>query len=602
MLIAMILQDRRLGRSATGLGHAHGWLAGLLGCLLAWHAVPLSADPLLRATLAGFGDERTLVLAGAPLLSGRQLAVFYADRDNQLAWGEAAPIRALLALVEQSPAHGFDPQDFHPELLRRYATPGALEALSGVERLTADLLLSDALLRYVHHRRFGKLDPMAVDRKWNDRPPVPSERLTADMRAALAGSDLSAAMEERFPAPFWYEQLRGTLARSVDRARLARLPPLPGGVKLAVGSRGSSVLMLRERLAILDGQPTAPSAEPERFDTELHEAVIAFQRRSGLLSDGVVGPATLAALNGQGDTSNDERIRINLERMRWLYDDLPPDYLFVDIAGFRVRIARGGEFVWSTRAIVGTAETQTPMFRDTMDHLVFNPTWTVPPSIQKKMRGVSGDYRIVDRRTGQRVSGGNISDHRRYRIIQEPGPRNALGRVKFMFPNHHAIYLHDTPSRGLFERQTRALSNGCVRVQNPLKLAEVILDQPTWNRSGIERVIEGGRTRYVNLAETLPVLLYYLTAYADAEGRVGFRQDIYGRDEALLKAFAAPVTRARIDFPETPELPWLMASDPTEDDATTPESGASALDRDEASEDEAPAPRLDAPPASVTSA
>jgi hypothetical protein len=192
------------------------------------------------------------------------------------------------------------------------------------------------------------------------------------------------------------------------------------------------------------------------------------------------------------------------------------------------------------------------MFRDTMEHLVFNPTWTVPVSIQKKMARVSGDYRLVDRRTGKQVGGGNAGDYTRYRLVQAPGPKNALGRVKFMFPNSHAIYLHDTPGKAAFGRQARALSNGCVRVQDPLALAEAILDQPGWDRSGIDRVVERGRTRYVDLADRLPVLLYYLTAFADEQGKVGFRQDIYGRDEALSAAFSGPVLRTRIAFPEPP--------------------------------------------------
>jgi hypothetical protein len=192
------------------------------------------------------------------------------------------------------------------------------------------------------------------------------------------------------------------------------------------------------------------------------------------------------------------------------------------------------------------------MFRDTMEHLVFNPTWTVPVSIQKKMGRVSGDYRLVDRQTGKQVGGGDARDHRRYRLVQAPGPKNALGRVKFMFPNRHAVYLHDTPGKAAFGRQSRALSNGCIRVQDPLHLAEAILDGSNWDRSGIERVVERGQTRYVDLTETLPVLLYYLTAFADEQGKVGFRQDIYGRDEALRAALASPVLRTRIAFPEPP--------------------------------------------------
>lgn len=326
-------------------------------------------------------------------------------------------------------------------------------------------------------------------------------------------------MSALFPRPFWYDDLKKALQRYTAHTALARLPPLPAGSNLVQGSRHPRVAMLRERLARIDGAAVSASSDDDLFDTSLHESVVSFQRRSGLTADGVVGPSTLAALNGHGDETKAGQIRINLERMRWLYQDLPEDYVFVDVAAYKVHLARGSDFVWSTRVIVGTPETQTPMFRDTMEHLVFNPTWTVPVSIQKKMARVSGDYRLVDRRTGKQVGGGNGGDYTRYRLVQAPGPKNALGRVKFMFPNSHAIYLHDTPGKAAFGRQARALSNGCVRVQDPLALAEAILDQPGWDRSGIDRVVERGRTRYVDLADRLPVLLYYLTASLTSRAR-----------------------------------------------------------------------------------
>jgi hypothetical protein len=191
--------------------------------------------------------------------------------------------------------------------------------------------------------------------------------------------------------------------------------------------------------------------------------------------------------------------------------------------------------------------------------VVFNPTWTVPPSIQKTMRGVSSKYKVVDRRTGRAAGGGNVSDHRRYSIVQPPGPGNALGRVKFIFPNDHAVYLHDTQSKGLFSHTVRAYSHGCVRVQNPLKLAEVILGESNWDQREINRVLGTNKTRYVHLDQRLPVLLYYLTAHADESGQVSFRQDIYGRDQDLYKALEKGTDGVRISFP-TPE-PLVDAAD-----------------------------------------
>jgi L,D-transpeptidase YcbB len=524
-------------------------LLGLLGVLSVFSA-PVQSDTSLSVTLASIADERAVVIDRVRLLSGRLLAAFYERGGNRLVWVDSSQTSSFLDLVEQSAADGFRPDDFHAERVRRLAGPGALESMSEIERTSADIILSDALLRYVHHHRYGKVDPVALDPKWHDRPPACSEVLLADMAAALNGEDIKWALSERFPRPFWYENLKLALSRYEARSGKADLSPLPGGANLAEGIRDPGVAMIRERLGFIDGQEPSGCEDADVFDGALRTAVTAFQRRSGLTPDGVVGPATLAALNAHGDEDWASRIRINLERIRWLSHDLPEEYVFVDVAGFSVNLAREGRFLWSTRAIVGTPETQTPMFRDTMDHLVFNPTWTVPASIQRKMGRISSDFRVVDRRTGKPASRGDARDHTRYLLVQQPGPKNALGRVKFMFPNRHAVYLHDTPARALFERQARDLSNGCVRIENPLELAETILSRSSWSGAEIGHVLSRGRTRYVPLTETLPVLLYYLTAFADDQGRVGFRRDLYGRDPALREAFSAAVTSARIAFPD----------------------------------------------------
>lgn len=514
------------------------------------------AEPLVNdspiALLRALGGSSRTRFQGVPILSVRLLQTLYEALGDRLIWEDPARIAALADLAQSSVLSGFSPDDFHIEALRRFAEPGLLWSLSRTERLEAELVISDALLRFVHHHRYGKIDPVALDRTWHDRAPASSEKIIADFLIAVTGDDLSKALEDRFPAPFWYLQLKRAAERYQGFDAAGALRPLSTGSKLERGSRGPRVAALRHLLASIDADAVRAN-DPAFFDAGLETQVVAFQQRSGLTPDGVVGPATLAALNRVASLPLQDLIRINLERMRWLYDDLPEEYVFVDVAGFQVHLARSGEFVWTTRAIVGTPETQTPMFRDTLDHLVFNPTWTVPTSIQKKLGGVAGAYRLVDRRTGERVSGGDLRDYRRYRVIQEPGPKNALGRVKFMFPNHHAVYLHDTPNKGLFSREGRALSNGCVRVQDPLALAELLLDQSGWTGSGIEQMVDRGRTRYVNVDAPVGVLLMYFTAYADEEGRVGVRSDLYGRDEALLEAMSRPLVATRIAFPEPVE-------------------------------------------------
>lgn len=520
-------------------------------------ALPALAQPnhILTENLAAVRDLGTASIAKVSILSGRLLADFYAKHQDQLVWSDPRRVAALSDLIAASPGEGFAPEDFHAELVRAMSVPGALDALPESDRVIADILLSDALLRYVHHTRFGKLDPVTVNPKWNDRPRIPAEQLLADMQGALEAQDMAAFLAGRFAVPFWYDQLRRSLHWDAKLAALPPLDPLPPGKVLVKGDRDPRVPALRERLRQAGNGADAP-AEPELFDDALREAVLAFQRGAGLRADGVVGPGTLAAVNTPVDQAKREQIRINLERMRWLYNDLPPDYVFVDVANYQLQVVRGGQIAWSTRVVVGAKDAQTPMFRDSMDHLVFNPTWTVPVSIQKTMGRLSAHYSLVDRQNGRKVSGGNAGDYKRYRIVQEPGPTNALGRVKFMFPNRHSVYLHDTPSKALFGRSARALSHGCVRVQNPVHLAEVILgEQQGWDPERIKKTIDASRTRYVTLDEELPVLLYYLTARADEHGRVSFRPDVYDRDQRLREAFAKPVLSARIAFPELPVTP-----------------------------------------------
>jgi len=505
-------------------------------------------NPLLRVTAESIRDQGSLTVDGVPLESGRVLAGFYAARGYRLAWLQPAQVEALLHAVEAGQAAGFQPADYHVATLRRLSKPGHLDGLASAARLAADLQLSDALLRYTYHLRFGRIDPAAVNRFWNHRKAVPAETLIRSMEQVVSAADTRGSLGDLAANPFFFADLEHALRNFGSSRPLAASPQIPQGKKLVPGRRDPRVVTLRERLRALGDETPAPQ-DPELFDPALRDALMKFQQRSGLNADGVAGAATITALNQPFDEKKADQIRINLERMRWFYDDLPADYVLVDVAGFMAHVVRDGRIDWSTRVVVGTPKDQTPSFRDEMEHVVFNPTWTVPPSIQKKMRGVSSRFKVVDRRTGRAVSGANVSDPRRYSIVQGPGPSNALGRVKFIFPNDHAVYLHDTQSKGLFSQSVRAYSHGCVRVQDPLKLAEVILGEANWDRRQIDRVISTNKTRYVILDERLPVLLYYLTAYADEDGRVGFRSDIYGRDAALRQAFKGPASALRIAFP-----------------------------------------------------
>jgi len=555
-------------RLPLGLISAPAWVARLLLPVALVLAMPAESETLQEQTDA-LRDSEAPYIADVPLFSGRLLAEFYAERDHQNAWDDARA-RAMLTLARSSRADGFEPEDFHADSIAKVLDADQLGADSEAQRTAADILLSDALLRYVHHFRFGKYNPRFINSGQNFVDKADAESLKADMARVLAAPDLAAEVTALLPDAPFYRNLKLGYQRYLAIADRGGWSDIPAGGNLTIGSKDARVPLIREHLEVIDGYKPATTADPERYDEALAEAIKGFQRRSGLAADGVVGPATLRALN----QPLDDRllaIRANLERMRWLYNDLPADYLLVDITAFRLHLMRNHQEVWTTPVVVGTTDAQTPMFRDELEHIVFNPTWSVPVSIQKKMGGVSSRYQVVDRRTGRKVSGVNASNYKRYRIVQPAGPSNALGRVKFMFPNGHAIYLHDTPSRHLFSRSERAYSHGCIRVKDPLTLAQQVLNKPNWDEGAINRVVQRGKTRYVHLDDHLPVLLYYLTAVADDQGRVGFRRDVYNRDKPLFAALDRPADRDRIAFRE-PEPERAPDQAPDQKPETVPET------------------------------
>jgi len=291
-----------------------------------------------------------------------------------------------------------------------------------------------------------------------------------------------------------------------------------------------------------------------RFDAALEAAVQSFQHRHGLNEDGLVGPATLAELNVPVERRIDQ-VRINLERARWVTHDLPDTFVAVNVAGAKAYLWRDSDVVFESRVIVGREYTRTPIFAETMRYIDLNPTWTVPPGIVGEVLARlrrEPDYlseqgiRVVDR-SGRAVDPSGIDFSRYtagsfpYMFRQDPGPLNALGQIKFMFPNAYNVYLHDTPARGLFAQEQRLFSHGCIRLQDPLRLAELLLeDTGRWSREALERAIATGRTQTIPLARPLPVLILYWTASADLHGELHFYRDVYQRDAAVLAALDRP--------------------------------------------------------------
>ncbi len=317
---------------------------------------------------------------------------------------------------------------------------------------------------------------------------------------------------------------------------------------MRLGLSDPRVAPLRQRLRIGGYRIDADAATPELFDLELQHAVERFQREHRLNADGAVGKITQAELDLPVSARIDQ-MRVNLERARWLLHETSREFLLIDIAGFRAIHFEDGVQTWRTRIQVGQAFRQTPEYRSRITHVDFNPSWTVPPTIFRKdmLPRIRRDpdyltrqkLRVLDADSGEQLdpAGVDWNDPRGILLRQDPGPGNALGRIAIRFPNPYAIYLHDTPHCALFSRDERALSSGCIRVENPIDLVERLLADPErWSRQRIETIIADGRGIRAQLPRTVTILLAYWTVEVHDDDRVSFRRDVYGRDAAVLAA------------------------------------------------------------------
>jgi L,D-transpeptidase YcbB len=528
-------------------------LAVSTGCSAAAEGV----SEALRARVAQLRTERVVRVDGAQIAARRLIAAFYERRDFRPAWTRPDQAAALAAAIDGSRSHGLDPDDYHAAALRRLAI-GATSASDEADR---ELLRTDALVRLAYHLRFGKANPRELHPGWNFTRSLDAIDPVPALEAILAAPSLHDAVERYAPALPSYARLREALARYRAIETAGGWPAVGRGATLAPGASDPRVAALRERL-VASGDLAREAGAPERFDEALESAVRRFQDRHGLEVDGIVGRRTLAALDVDVARRIDQ-LRVNLERVRWVAQDLAGDYLIVDIAGFSARLVLDGRPVWSSRVVVGRPYRRTPVFRATLAHVVLNPTWTVPPTILREdvlpklvqdpgylerhhMQVVDAGARLVDAAGiawGRYRSGGFP-----YQIVQAPGDDNPLGQVKFLLPNPHAVYLHDTPAGRLFEKTERAFSSGCIRLEKAFDLAVLVLDDPErWSADGLRTAIRTGETRTMRVSRRVPVMLLYFTAEADEDGTVRFRPDLYGRDPGVLAALGAPFRFSPVD-------------------------------------------------------
>jgi murein L,D-transpeptidase YcbB/YkuD len=507
---------------------------------------------VLRQRVEELRATGQLVVMGAPIASRNVLPTLYERRAFEPTWRSLEQIDSLLDILDQSYTEGLDPADYHaPAIRAARATLSSFEPLAPTERASLDILLTDSVIRLGYHLRFGKVDPVALDPHWNLSRDLMGEDAITTIQAAIDSAALPEFAEEVIPRVFLYGRFAKALAeyRAIEAA--GGWSAVPAGPTLKPGMTDERVPALAARLAVTRDLPADVAAgDTLTYDSAIGDGVRRFQARHGLAADGAVGPATLSALNVPVAARIDQ-LRANLERARWVLYDPESEFLVVNIAGFALYLVRRGEVVWRTRVQVGRPYRQTPVFRSQLTYFVVNPTWTVPPTIlrqdilpqvRRDVGYLAGRNIDVIDRDGGRVDPTTIDWSSRsfpYQFVQRPGPDNALGRIKLMFPNEHAVYLHDTPSRDLFERDSRAFSSGCIRVEEPLELTQMLLGD-AWPRSRLDALVASGRTETVFLPRPMTVMLLYWTAEVDADGRIAFFPDVYQRDAAVIAALAEP--------------------------------------------------------------
>ena len=521
-------------------------------CVCAAFLLPLRAiaQESLQPLLHSLSTAGELQIAGARVYDLSVTQEFYASSAYAPVWTNPAAVGELADSIEQAWREGMNPQDYHQQQVQ-----GLRDGSLDLDVAARDLLLTDALVRLTYHYALGKLEPKDFVATWNFEHRLPAVDPVEWLGKVTDYGGISAGLDNLKPASEIYQNLVSALAQYRAIQTNGGWIAVDEGPTLRNGESGQRVAQLRLRLLGEGDLAAAPAVAADFFDDELEQAVMQFQRRHRLDADGVVGQQTLAAMNVTVAQRIDQ-IRVNLERARVL-QDIPPTAVVVDIAGFEVSLFRDGQRLLRSRAQVGRPYRSTPVFRDTIRYIEFNPTWTVPPTILQKdvLPAIRRDPGYLRRRNmqvltrdGTVVNPGSINwqDYPQrgfpYIIRQQPGPENALGRMKVMFPNEHMVYLHDTPSRDLFNRSERTSSSGCIRVEKIDELVELLLDDPElWNRAAIDAVIDARKPRRISLVNPVPIYLVYWTVQVEADGEVHFKRDPYDQDGVLLTALERPL-------------------------------------------------------------
>jgi murein L,D-transpeptidase YcbB/YkuD len=543
-------------RPSLRVALAGAWL--LFACAAFAQAPTTAPDPLTEAIRGRVDDlryQQDVAVRGDHIILGNYVAQYFEAQQFRSDWRDPARVDQLINAIQGMATDGLDPQDYHAAALHSYRKEMNGAALPPAEQADLELVAMDALMLATYHLYEGKVDPVKLSSQWNYTPrPVPQQDPLALLSQAVKTGRIAEIFDAARPQHIWYQRGRERLREYREIAAAGGWSSLADGPTMKLGVTDARVPALRHRLQITKDMTATPEAFPpsQVFDAELEAGVRKFQERHGMTADGAVGPGTRAALNVPVSARIDQ-IRVNLERGRWVLHEIQGEFVLVDVAGFDVSYFRNDEPVWTSRVVVGKQGRETPIFKSKITYVVFNPTWTIPPGIlvKDKLPVLKRDPGYLNRSRIKVIDGAgrevnpysvnwsaySASRLPPYQFVQDPGPDNALGLVKIMFPNPYLVYLHDSPAKSLYDQDARSFSSGCIRVQKPFELAEQVLNDPAkWNKASIDAVLASQKTLTVNLAKPVPVLILYWTAQPLPNGQVFFRNDIYNRDPATLAA------------------------------------------------------------------
>ncbi len=487
-----------------------------------------AATPALSAADAAVVDQlRNLSSGKYDRIVGNKkdrtiVDAFYSGRDYAPLWITDGKVnergKAVIAYLGHVDQDGLDPADYPVPNFSALSDPGDLAE--------AELKLDMTIITYAHHASVGRVHWSRVsgDISYTTTAPEPADVLAAMVEA----KDMATALDAYEPHTPGYLALKAKLAEIRAGKAEAGKTPIENGAAPKIGGQDERVPLLRERLKV--------SGDGDTYDKALADAVKKYQQDHQLKVTGTLTQQTIEALNGRQPDKPIDIILANMERWRWMPHDLGNTYVIVNLADFTLRVMHDGKPYWTTRIVDGKPEMPTPIMQAEMKYITINPTWNVPPSIvnHEYLPALQQDPTVLDRmglKVGKNPDG-------TVHIWQPPGEHNALGRIRFNFPNKFLVYQHDTPDKYLFAYDKRAYSHGCMRVQDPQKYAEVLLslDRPNdgYTLERIKKMIDAGGEQDIQLPTFIPVNLTYQTAFVDDDGKLQFRDDVYGRDRALL--------------------------------------------------------------------